>query len=233
MKRLLLIVLAVATLGSRDFDKASDQYLESTSAIRTTLPLSVCTWARTESDTDDFQTVWGIGQAGVDENFRARLRMTSPKIECEADGAAGSGSADIPAVPSVNTWFQLCCVFSSTAVTGYLNGGNKTVDVSTFGPTGLDSTWIAQLDDGSPDDRLDGDAGHTCVYDIELTDQDVATLANGFSCLKYKRANLIGYYPANGQSPEPNVIGTGFNMSLINAPTVDEEPPIPHAIIAP
>lgn len=235
MRRLAVIVLALLALGSRDFDKASSQYLENTNAVITASPATVCVWGRTHAPTDDFQTMFGVGQTGVDENFRSRLRMTGTKIECECDGAAGAGSADTTVVPSGNTWFHLCCVFATTTSrAAYLDGGNKATNTSSSSPAGLDTTWLAQLDDGSPNDRFDGDLAQYCIWDAALTDSEIATLGAGFSCLRVRRSNLIFYAPINGgQSPEPDIIG-GLDLTLQGGtPAKSAEPPIHGAIVAP
>lgn len=87
--------------------------------------------------------------------------------------------------------------------------------------------------DGGIENPFDGEAGHGAIWDgAALTAQEVASLAAGVSPLRIRRDNLAFYSPLNGQSPEPDVVG-GAVGTVIGTPTVVEEPPIPHSIVAP
>jgi hypothetical protein len=77
-----------------------------------------------------------------------------------------------------------------------------------------------------------GRIAHLAVWDKALTDAEVLTLSNGFSPLGIQRNNLIAYWPLNGQGPEPDIIGKK-NLTIVGAPTVVNEPPIPKTLIAP
>ncbi len=68
------------------------------------------------------------------------------------------------------------------------------------------------------------------IWNVALTDSEIATLAEGVSPLRVRRDALVYYCPIGGQSPEIDIIG-GVNMTVTGT-TVDEEPPIPYSLVA-
>lgn len=217
---------------ARLFNKAAGDNLRSGAAVRTAVPFTMGIWARSGDGADNFQTLMAIGQDTVDENFRMRARLTSVKVEVEADGAAGTGSADTTVGMTAGVWHHIMGVYASTTSrSAFLDGANKVTNTSLAVPAGLNTTWIGELDDGSPSDRFSGDLARAAFWDVALVDQNVATVANGWSPRQVAIDNLIAYYPVNGQATEPNIVGTGFNMTVAGT-TVSEEPPVPKFMVA-
>jgi hypothetical protein len=193
----------------------------------------VAAWFNTNDAADDFQNIFGIGQAGVDENFRLRLRITSGFMDWEADGAAGTGRARAPISIGANAWHHVAAVEATTTSRRCLvDGGNEGTNSSSAAPAGLDETWIAQLDDGSPADRFSGYIGHVSLWSIALDNDEIRALSAGYSPFQIRAGNLLAYWPLNGQSPEPSVIGD-YPMVLSGSPPLGPEPPIYRPIIAP
>jgi hypothetical protein len=223
MKRLLTALLILLVLpGARLYDDSASDNLVVSSAIVSGPPLTVCAFAKTDDDTDGFQMIFGLGQTGVDENFRMRTDPSIDELECETDGAAGSGQATTTATDAMatGTVFHVCCVWASTTSrTAYINGANKVNNTASAAPTGLDTTWIGRLDDGSPGDDFSGTIDVVCAYDAALSDSDIASLSVGVNCDQLQRANLIGYWHQDGQSPERNIMNPTFNMT-VNGTTV-------------
>lgn len=218
---------------ARLFDDASGDQLESASAIVTGSPFTVTIHGRSDDGIDNFQMLFGITDKGVASNhYRMRLRITTPKIEWDAEDAGGESSADTTVGPSANTWFHVAAVEAAADDRRvFLDGANKATNAVSRSPASLDTTSIGVLDDGSPSDRFSGDLGHAALWDAALIDQNIATVANGWSPRQVVIDNLIGYWPINGQSPEPNIVGTGTNMTVTGT-SVSEEPPIPHFLVA-
>lgn len=79
---------------------------------------------------------------------------------------------------------------------------------------------------------MSGDVAHVALWNVALTDDEVASLAAGVSPLRMRRDALIAYWPVGGQSPEPDVVG-GFDLVVTNGPVQSEEPPIHSSVIAP
>ena len=66
---------------------------------------------------------------------------------------------------------------------------------------------------------------------MALTDEEIASLAAGVSPLRMRRDNLVAYWPVNGQSPEPDVVG-GLDLTITGSPLISEEPPISNSVVA-
>jgi hypothetical protein len=219
---------------SRLFDDASLDYLEDSNAILTAAPFTWSIWFRADDDTDNFLVLGTLTQGGVDEHFfRWRIRIVDGQINWRVEESGSVGQVITTAGPSINVWHHAVAVeAASNDRRIYLDGSNKGTDTSTVVPTGINTTSIGRLDDGTPGDNFSGDLAHAAVWNVALTDQEVATLAAGVSPLRVRRDSLVGYWPINGQSPEYNVMGTGINLT-VNGTTISEEPPIPHSIVAP
>lgn len=210
------------------------QYLESSSVLLTAAPFTFLIWGRSTDGADNFQSVGIMSQAGTNNFWRIRLRITVPQIEFRAESATeGGGTAMVSTAPSVNTWAHYAFVeAANNDRAGWLDGANKATDTTTVTPAGINTTHFGQLDDGTPDDRFIGDLGHAALYNIAFTDQDIESLAAGVSPLRMHRDSLVGLWPLNGRDPEYNVMGTGVNLTLVGAPPIAEEPPIHRSIIA-
>lgn len=219
---------------SRLFSDTPGSWLAASSAIRTGPPFTVVAWFNTNDITDDFQNIFGIGQAGVDENFRLRMRITSGFMDWEADGAAGTGRARATLSIGANAWHHVAAVEETTTSRRCLvDGANEGTNTSSAAPAGLDETWIGQLDDGSPADRFNGYIGHVFVYSVALTNVEIRGLALGkISPLQVRLGSHVAYWALNGRSPEPSIIGN-VPMVLNGSPPLGPEPPIYRPIVAP
>jgi hypothetical protein len=219
---------------SRQCGIAPAAALSASSALITGTPFTAFSWLKTSDGVEDRQNIFSLGELGTDNFFRARMRITDPKIDFDAEEDGGAtGGADTTAGPSVDVWANHCAVSIATdSRDSYLDGANKGSNADTVVPANLDGTEIGQSDDGSPGDRFIGDLGHVAFYGVNLVLGMIETLAAGFNPMRVQRGDLLGYYPLNGQDPERNVMG-GVDLSLVGTPPVTENPPIRHFNVAP
>lgn len=210
----------------------SDEFLEDNTAILIAPPFTVVAWAKAASlagpatifNLADLSEVDQIWQLTINGSNIGRWRSKS---------GGGSGVAQ-SALITVDVWQHSTGIeISNVSRSCFLDGANKGTNASDEAPITIDRTSIGRTGDSSPTDYWDGDIGHVAVYDVELSDDEVATLAAGFNPRRVHIDNLIGYFPINGQSPEYNVIGTGVNLTVNGTPLVSEEPPIRNFIQAP
>ncbi len=219
---------------ARNFVAASVEFLRG-AAVVTAAPFTVSIWARCSDDVADDHAVWFTGRSNSNENFwglRFNDTASGHTIRYRVtDGLATN--LETVATWTLNQWHHLCAVeAASNDRRLYLDGGNKVTDANSRSPDGgINRTSIGRFDDNTPGVEMEGDIAHVAVWNVALTDGEVATLAEGVSPLRVRRDSLIAYWPVGGQSPEADVVG-GLNM-IVTGTTVSEEPPIPHAVVAP
>ena len=219
---------------SRLFDDASSEALNIDQAVVTAVPFTVSAWMRTNDLTPE-QTVFFLGDSGAINNFLTLGMLDSANgnvIRFQAR-SGGAVNADTSTGASVNTWHHVCGVAAAANDRRvFIDGGSMGANGTNRTPLGVNRTSIGREGIPTPVMFFSGNIGHVAVWNVALTDDEVATLAEGISPLKVRRDSLIYYVPINGQSPELEMVG-GLDMALIGTPTVAEEPPIPDSIVAP
>lgn len=131
---------------------------------------------------------------------------------------AGSGASTVEFATSTlltgNNWHHVCGVAaSSTSRAIFLNGGGKGTDTTNRAPT-LASFSAGVVDAGSPMNSADllAEVG---LWNIALSDAEVAKLAAGMSPLKMHPEALVGYWPLLGDaSPERNLLSNTSILSV-------------------
>jgi hypothetical protein len=236
---LLACYLAFGAVGNaqaaRLFDDSTSDFLETATAAVTAPPFTACGWFRSDDNTDGFQVLWSVGQAGTDNYWRVRLRDGPLNVQFQSEQTMPSRSSSFR---TTNTWTQdtwhCWCLIEASATDHriFLDGAGKNTDTTDVAPNSPDTTAIGRSDDGSPADNFSGDLGHTVMWDFAFTDDEARVVCEPtFRMWLYRPAQQTNYWPVNGQGTEPDVRGT-VDLTVTGA-TVSEEPPIPHPVIAP
>jgi hypothetical protein len=214
---------------SRLFDDASSQFL-SASAPVTAMPLSMACWFYSDSIALT-QTLMNIGDSTAASN-RQRFKMAAagavagdPIRGFICTGAAQT-SFDTTAGYTANAWHHACTVFTSNVSRAvYLNGANKTSNTADRTPGTPDVVSIGRTSSSASDDYTSGRIADAAVWNIALSDDDVAALADGLSPLLVRPDGLVAYWPIFGNtSPEIDIVG-GFGATVTGA-TKDDHPRI-------
>lgn len=220
---------------ARLFNRAgSDEFIERNTAAVTAAPFTVSAWVRGKSN-NDMGFFWVGDKDDAREFWSMQLRDSTPSrvIRVRIRTAGTTVMLDTTAVWTENQWHHVGFVeASATDHRVFLDGANKVTSTTSIAPAGADRTSIGRVADSSPEMFFDGDIGHVAMWNVALTDAELATLANGTSPLRVRRDALIHYWPINGQSPEADVVG-GLTLPINGTPDKSEEPPIPHSIVAP
>lgn len=213
---------------ARLFDDAVPQYGRNAGAVISGYPLTMAGWFNT-NDVSNPTTVLSIstttsanhyhwlalmGSVGGDP-VRYAVRGTSERI---ADSTTGF---------SVNTWHHACGVgTNATDRAAFIDGGSKGTNAGNMTPSGMDTTTIGVRDDDTINRGMSGLIAEAAVWDVALTDAEVAILGAGLSPLFVRPSSLVAYWPIIGRySPEIDVVG-GFNLTLTGPPTVADHPRI-------
>ena len=218
---------------ARNFNGISDN-LTTPSAVVTGPPFTISAWLNADllhaGAIASLIDSSGVGSST--ERFQLMARVDGV-IRFQARDSGGQGDAETSTTYSSGVWNHACGIAkSATDRSAFLNGGGKGTNAISRVPLGLDETNIGMR---NSDNFFNGRIGHVAIWNVDLTDQEVASLAAGISPLRIRPGNLIAptgaYWPINGQSPEPSIMG-GFPMTVTGT-TVVEEPPIPQSIKAP
>lgn len=192
---------------------STSNYLQCAAGLVTAVPLSIAAWARDTAGSGLHEMV-GIGNSGSASGrntYDLYLSGTSLRAYT-GDGSSGDFCSAGAAAPT-NTWFHAAAVFAannSRAV--YLNGGNKGTNAVSHTPSGINRVTIGvEAIIASP---WSGDLAEIAIWNVALSDTEVAKLAAGVHPFHIQPQALVCYCPVTGRkSPEPNwVDGNSFSV---------------------
>ena len=97
---------------------------------------------------------------------------------------------------TVGVWNHACAVHAaSNDRRAYLNGGNKATSTNDRGVSSIDLFTIGALGLATPTAFMSGSIAEAAVWDVALTDAEVAILGLGYSPLMVRPQNLTFYVP--------------------------------------
>jgi hypothetical protein len=197
---------------ARTFVAASSQFLENTTPPLIVPPFTMAAWVKpatlTGGNTGNNPAILTIeATASVDRHL---LFANGTNVFFQTYNGS-SAMATSSTAPSLGVWQHVTGVMASVASRAvYLNGAGKGTDATslTLGGT-LNRFEVGSIYNTAS--RLlfwDGDIAEVGVWNVALTDLDVAILASGISPLLVRPDALVFYAPLlNGGSPEPDIIG--------------------------
>jgi len=221
---------------SRNFVAASDHGLRGGSAVITGPPMTISVWARKDLATGRGIVVFIGDASAADDRLQLQMEPNNGAVRFLVRNTANV-SANTTTNWVTGQWHHLCAIARAVDDRSvFLDGGGEGTSAVSETPVGgnIDRTTIGRRDNIESSNAFDGDIAHVAIWDVDLTDAEIASLAAGVSPLKIRRDNLIAYWPLNGQTPEISIIDAGLDLSEVNGPiAVNEEPPIPYAMVAP
>lgn len=218
---------------SYDFDGSGSANLNVATPI-TALPFTIACWYKVEADGAG-HALLSVGNATDSEMMRlsAQTDIAGDPVRIRAANSGGT-NADTSTSTSVtqNTWEHACAVISSTTVRSvYRNGGGKASSSSNSrNITAATRLAIgAAYQAGSYSADTEGKIAHVAVWNIALSDAEVALLAGGDNPLTVQSGNLVAYWPLTADLVD--VVGAltltnggGVTFDGADNPTVDSPP---------
>ena len=202
---------------ARSFNYNQQQYLQGSTPVSVT-PFSVACWFY--SDEAAHQTLLSISDGG-NNTFYVRFRSNGA-LRAYANGELAETSSTF----SLNEWHHALAVFaSSTSRAIYGDGGSKGTDTDPVTPSGINIVRIGRAAGG---EYFSGGLAEVGVWNVALTDVEVAFLATGVSPLSVRSGNLVGYWPLLGPTATgDNDFSTQnrFHLTAYNSPTWTTHPP--------
>jgi hypothetical protein len=226
----LALFLALAPMparAARTFAHASSQYLSAATPGVTSMPITLSGWVNIASLYGQNQAVVCLGSNTTNNNRYYLLVTTSGATGALAKASSTAVQATSTSTLSTGSWHHVCAVFtSSTSRAAYLDGGNKGTDATSASPSSaaITSTFIGRCTSSTTDNYMEGTIAQCAVWNVALTDPEVASLATGLTPLHVRPNNLVHYWPLESRaSPEIDFVG-GLTLTLQASPTIGDNP---------
>jgi hypothetical protein len=202
------------------FDDGSNEGFRVDSTPVTAAPLTMCCWFQTDDLGNEGCLLW-IGDKDVNGHGWQLI----------ANGAVGGDPIQFVALPdsgtaatssgmSLNTWHHAAAVTSSaTSRDVFIDGGSKGSDTTSSVPAGSDRFAIGFRARSSPVLYHSGLIAEAAVWNVALTEAEIAWLAKGYSpySLVHRLANLVIYHDLIRDSDRPYI---GANMTTVATPVI-------------
>jgi len=214
---------------ARLFDDASSQYLYYNGAVVSAVPFTMACWVYSDDLTIKQQPIClNIQDAGPYAGFWLQLDGSYAGDPVVARAFHGtSGDARTTTGYSANTWHHACAVFSATnARAAYIDGGSKGVNSATVTPIVNNTTIGAEYGWSGTENVVftptSGKIAEVGIWNVALTDAEVAILAKGVSPRSVRPESLVFYAPL-WRDEDEDFIG-GLSLTAVNAPTIADHP---------
>lgn len=218
---------------ARLFDDAATEYLEDDSAPVTAVPFTISAWFYSD-DVAIAQGVVVISDKDVTaEKFELFIagQVGGDPVRAITQGGGGVGIASSTTGYSANTWHHGCAVFNSTTSrSAFIDGGSKGTNTNSVTPSGMDRISIGRRGDASPSNYFSGRIAEAAIWNVAISDAEVAVLATGVAPPFVRPNALIFYAPLyRGRSStggdDYDIVG-GLTLTDNNTVTVADHPPI-------
>jgi hypothetical protein len=211
---------------ARSFDDASSQCLRASWSAVTAPPFSMAIWFRCTG------TSYGVMSIGLDSNDHHHsllLTGAGTVLAMTQRDEDWNNYATSSATFTADVWQHACGTWASTAERHvYLNGGNKGDNSnSCTNPTVQDIALAERVDQYS--DKFTGDLAEAAIWNVVLTDAEVAILGAGYSPLFVRPQSLVAYWPLI-RDPDIDIVGRN-SLTPINTPGVSAHPRILHPAV--
>lgn len=205
---------------AREFINGSSEFLRRNSAILTNEPMTMACWFNPDT-TNTHYVLMCIGSSSSGKDWDLRVEGTTSKVRA-AKLNGSSIWAQATATYSSGSWQHAAGTFgANNARAAFYNGANKGTNSTNVSDPTVARTSIGARYRNTTDRHMDGEIAEACIYNVVLTDDEIALLAQGISPLHVRPQSLVAYWPLIGRhSPEIDIVG-GFDMTLNGTPTAD------------
>ncbi len=220
---------------SRSFDGTSGNYLNVETPVVTAPPFSMFAWYYSTSASGN-QTLISIGgQNGAfteARGFKLCLGFASGGengVFAETRQNFTAPAAKTSVAPSANVWQNACGVWAGIADRrAFLNGGSKGTNTTSLTVTAgdLKRTAVGLTRELGNYFGMVGQIAHPAIWNVALTDAEVAMLAAGISPLRVRPEALVMYLPYLGRDgPEIDII-KARTLTVTGATSSNNDPPV-------
>lgn len=194
-----------------DMDDDTGDFFENSGGIMpiTGAPFSMAAWFRPDTDTDISMVLTFVDASVGNQQIRLDVRgdkVGDPVRAFTFDGGTGDELSTTTGI-TANTWHHCCRVDSAVNNRSvFLDGGGKATNTVSLTPTGIDTMSVGRIGTSTPEVFVEGAVAEVAVWDVALSDAEVAILAAGFSPLFVRPASLK-FYRSFIRNDDVDVIG--------------------------
>jgi hypothetical protein len=200
-----------------------DDALTVASAPATAVPLTISVWFKSDSATvTQVAACLGI-DASTSHQFRVVAAGATGGDPVQAATTQVSGSlATSTSGYSPGTWHHGCGVFAAAnSRAAYIDGGSKGTETTSRTPVGINATFVGRRSDSVQ--FFDGRIAEVAVWNVALSDAEVALLAGGDLPTTIQAGNLVAYWPLLDDANDD--VGAR-HLSVIGATLDADHPPV-------
>ncbi len=205
--------------------QASSEALALATSPVTAVPLTMACWFNVTNQVNPY-TLMAVGDGGSPGNGRFDLQARgdiNDSISIFCSSSTANQSANTTTSFTANTWHHAAGVFAAIdSRSVFLNGGGKQTVTISVTPASIDRTRIGVSADSTPFGYMDGHIAEAAIWNVALTDAEVAILAKGYSPLLVRPSGLVFYAPSIrdvSAGAWPELIG-GVALTEVGTPTV-------------
>lgn len=204
---------------ARFFNDASSQYVENTSPTVTGPPFTMACFYLSDDSTVS-QTLMSLANSATTNQFYWMVIVaTSKVIRGQAVTGAGAGNADTSAGGNINVVNHAAYREEDTSASraSFLNGSSKGTNTDSRSPTGINRYSVGRLAISSPSNYHSGMIAWPAIWNVALTDGEIAALAKGAHPREVRGSNLIDFRPFGIASPEIEATRNSPPMTVVGA----------------
>ena len=167
--------------------------------------------------------------AGTVDNIGMKIVNASSKLACfTSDGGGVFNTVTVNTVLTANTWYS--AVFSEVSTVSrvaYLNGvGTSNSTSASLATQNFGGCWVGSYL-GNNNTSFNGPIAEVAVWSVALTAGEAAAYNAGCPAYMIRPKSLLGYWPLWGLvSPEPDLSGLKFALTLTGAPAKANHAPV-------
>ena len=204
---------------SRLLDDAASDRLEVDVAVISGYPFTFACHVNTNDVAINQNCIWVGDKDVANEMFGLQVRASvagDPVSAFAFSAASAFQSAETTTGVTVNTWHAIAGVYTNaTDRDALIDGGSKGSNTTSSTPSGFDRTAMGRAGDISPGGHVSGQLSWGAVWNVVLTDAELAALSRGANPFAFRPASRVFLAPLHGnESPEPDYSSSQNNLVL-------------------